>query len=162
MKKKMMIGAAAALTIIFVIVMASIALNSGLQAQLIIYDSNGREIQASSLSAGETFSANINIDLTQKKEYKNTIVTLDIPDGVFLDEVQESDIVQEVVKEDGKAIIYLNSTFRAPVSLVVRTTMQVAKSGTDYAVLTGSVKSECGSRLIEKSLNKERFGEINP
>ena len=162
MKKKMMIGAAAALTIVFVIIAVSIALNSGMKATLTVYNSSGKEIQASTLKAGESFTANIDIDLTQAKEYKNTEIILDIPDGVFLDEVQKSDIVQDVIKEEGKAIIRLNSTFRAPVSLVVRMNMQVAKSGTDFAVLTGSVKSECGRRLIEKSLNKERFGEINP
>ena len=112
MKKRIMIGAAAALTIVFVIVAVSIALNSGMKAALTVYNSNGKEIQASTLKAGESFTAHIDIDLTQAKEYKNTEIVMDIPDGVFLDEVQKSDIVQEVVKEDGKAVIRLNAAFR--------------------------------------------------
>ena len=65
-----MIGAAAALTIVFVIIAVSIALNSGMKATLTVYNSSGKEIQASTLKAGESFTANIDIDLTQAKNIK--------------------------------------------------------------------------------------------
>ena len=159
-KKVLMI--AIIITLIVTVAVVLFGMNSGMKATMTLYNSAGKEIQASSLKAGQIFSANIHIDLTKEKEYQNTQIVLKMPDGVFLQEVQQSDIIQDVTWENGNVIIRLNETFRAPSGLIVRTTMQVAKSGTNYDVLTGSVETKCGIWHISKKLSKQRFGEIIP